>query len=98
MLCVHVCMGAGGRGGGVVSELISMYECRKGRTANFILRFAESSRGLQRLNKSVLVACKFAGGSVLGTLVLRIERPYIVGKSKKSLDMGEPTFHAEKTA
>ena len=35
---------------------------------------------------------------MLGTLVLRVEHLYIVGKSEKSLDMGEPTFHAEKTA
>ena len=48
MLCVHVCMGAGGRGGGVVSELISMYECMRGRTANFILRFAKNSQGAYR--------------------------------------------------
>ena len=56
---------------------------------------------LQRLNKQVLIASKFAGvhwGSMLGTLVLRVEHPYIVRKSEKSLDMGEPTFHAEKTA
>ena len=30
------------------------------------------------------------------TFVIRVEHPYIVGKSEKSLDMGEPTFHAEK--
>ena len=34
---------------------------------------------------------------MLGTLVLRVEYPYNVRKLKKSLDMGEPTFHAEKT-
>ena len=28
--------------------------------------------------------------------VLRVEHPYIVGKLEKSLDMGEPTFHAKK--
>ena len=38
---------------------------------------------------------KFAGGPMLRTLV---EHPYIVWKSEKPLDMGEPTFHAEKTA
>ena len=32
------------------------------------------------------------------TFVLRVEHPYIVRKSEKSLDMGELTFHAEKTA
>ena len=44
---------------------------------------------LQRLNKQELVASKFARvqwGSMLGK------------KSEKSLDMGELTFHAEKTA
>ena len=32
------------------------------------------------------------------TFVLRVEHLYIVGKSEKPLDMGELTFHAEKTA
>ena len=32
------------------------------------------------------------------TFVIRVEHFYIVGKSEKSLDVGEPTFHAEKTA
>ena len=31
------------------------------------------------------------------TFVLRVEHPYIVGKSEKSLDMGGSTFHAKKT-
>ena len=35
---------------------------------------------------------------MLETLVLRVEHPYIVRKSEKSPDMGELTFHAEKTA
>ena len=35
-------------------------------------------------------------GSMLGTLVLRVERSYIVRVSEESLDMGELTFHAEK--
>jgi len=30
-------------------------------------------------------------------LVLKVEHPYFVRKSEKSLDMGELTFHAEKT-
>ena len=30
--------------------------------------------------------------------VLRVEHPYSVRKSEKSLDMSEPTFHAETTA
>ena len=42
------------------------------------------------------------GFNAWNTFVLRIEHPYIVGKLEKSLDMGvdmgEPTFHAEKTA
>ena len=37
-------------------------------------------------------------GSMLGTLLLRVEHPYIVRKSENSQDMGELTFHAEKTA
>ena len=35
-------------------------------------------------------------GSMLATL--RVEHRYIVRKSEISLDMGEPTFHAKKTA
>ena len=38
------------------------------------------------------------GISAWNTFVLRVEHPYIVRKLEKSLDMGEPTFHAEKTA
>ena len=30
--------------------------------------------------------------------VLRVEHPYFVRKLDKSLDMGEPTFYAEKFA
>ena len=59
-------------------------------------------RDLQRLNKQALVASKFAGGSMgfnaRNTFVLRVEHPYVVRKLEKSLDMGELTFHAEKTA
>ena len=37
-------------------------------------------------------------GSVgINTLLIRVEDPYIARKSEKSLDMGELTFHAEKT-
>ena len=32
------------------------------------------------------------------TFVLGVEHPYIVRKLEKSLDMGELTFHAKKTA
>ena len=46
---------------------------------------------LQRLRKYALIASKFAGDSML-------EHDYIVRKSEKSLDMGELTFHAKKTA
>ena len=56
-----------------------------------ILRYAESSWRFTEI-KQVLVASKFAGvqwGSI---------HPYIVKKLEKSLDMGELTFHAEKTA
>ena len=37
------------------------------------------------------------GFNAWNTFVLRVEHPYIVRKSKKFLDMGELTFHAEKT-
>ena len=38
------------------------------------------------------------GINARNTFVLRVEHPYIVRKSEKSLDMGALTFHAEKTA
>ena len=38
------------------------------------------------------------GTNAWNAFVLRVEHSYIVGKSDKSLDVGEPTFHAEKTA
>ena len=34
----------------------------------------------------------------VNAFILRVERPYIIRKSDKSLDMGEPTLHAEKIA
>ena len=36
------------------------------------------------------------GFNAWNTFVLRVEHPYIVRMSEKSLDMGELTFHAEK--
>ena len=48
----------------------------------------------------MLVASKFARGTMgtnaWNTFVLRVKHPYTVRKSEKSLDMGEPIFHAEK--
>ena len=38
------------------------------------------------------------GINAWNTFVLRVEHSYIVRVSEKSLDMGEPTFHTEKTA
>ena len=38
------------------------------------------------------------GTNCWNTFVIRVEHPYIVGKLVKSLDMGEPTFYAKKTA
>ena len=58
-------------------------------------------RGLQRLKASaysIQVCQGLVGINASNTFVLRVEHPYIVGKSEKSLDMGEPTFYAEKTA
>ena len=50
---------------------------------------------LQRLNKR-------SGGSMginaWNSFALGVEYPYIVGKSEKSLDMGEPTFYVEMSA
>ena len=46
----------------------------------------------------MLVASKFAGGSIgINAFVLRVHF-YIVKKSENSLDMDELTFHAKKTA
>ena len=38
------------------------------------------------------------GINASNTFILRVEYRYIVRKSKKSLDVDEPTFHAKKTA
>ena len=38
------------------------------------------------------------GINAWNTFVLRVKHPYNVGKSEKSLEMGELTSHAEKTA
>ena len=38
------------------------------------------------------------GINAWNTFALRVEYPYIVRKLEESLDMSEPTFHAEKTA
>ena len=38
------------------------------------------------------------GINACNTFVLRVEHPYLVRKLEKSLDVGELTFHGEKTA
>ena len=38
------------------------------------------------------------GFNAWNTFVLKVEHPYTVRKLGKSLDMGELTFHGEKTA
>ena len=59
-------------------------------------------KDLQRLNKvstrSMQVCRGSMGFNAWNTFVLRVEHAYIVRKSEKSLDTGEFTFHAEKTA
>ena len=62
-----------------------------------ILKYMESSRGfaeIKQISAHSIQVCR--GNNAWNTFVLRVEHPYIVGKS--DLDMGEPTFHAEKTA
>ena len=58
--------------------------------------------GIYRDLKVSACSIKFCRGSMgfnaRNTFVLRVEHPYIVRKSEKSLDMGELTFHAEETA
>ena len=61
----------------------------------FHSRYAESSRGIKQVSARSLQVCR--GTDAWNTFVLRVH-PYIVRKSEKSLDTGEPTFHAEKTA
>ena len=67
-----------------------------------ILGYAESSRGFTEIKqvsaRSIQVCRGSMGFNAWNTFVLRVEHPYIVRKSEKSLDMGELTFHAEKTA
>ena len=48
--------------------------------------------------KKVLVASKFARGSMGINTWKWNTFPYLVQKSEKSLGIGEPTFHAKKTA
>ena len=66
------------------------------------VRYAESSRGFTEMKqvsaRSIQVCRGSMGFNAWNTFVLRIEHPYIVRKSEKFLDMGELTFHAEKTA
>ena len=67
-----------------------------------ILRHAESSQGFTEIKqvsgRSIQVCWGINGDQCLEHFVLKLKHPYIVGKSEKSLDIGEPTFHAEKTA
>ena len=61
-----------------------------------ILRYAESSREFTEIKQASTRSVQVCRGT--NTLVPRVEHPYNVGKSEKSLDIGEITFHAEKTA
>ena len=67
---------------------------------NSILRYVESSQGVTEIKQvstcSIQVCQGSMGINAWNAFVLRVEHPYIVGKLEKSL--GEPTFHAEKTA
>jgi len=67
-----------------------------------ILRYAESSRRFTEIKQvsahSIQVCWGSMGFNAWNTFVLRVEHPYIVRKLEKFLDMGELTFHAEKTA
>ena len=64
-----------------------------------ILRYAESSWGfteIKQVRARSIQVCRVSMG--FNAFVLRVEHPYIVRKLEQSLDMGELTFHAEKTA
>ena len=63
-----------------------------------ILRYAESSRGFTEIKQVSAHSIQVCWG-IIGDQCLEhfCSKAYIVGKLEKSLDMGEPTFHAEKT-
>ena len=67
-----------------------------------ILRYAESSRGfteIKQVRARSIQGCRGSMGfNAWNTFLQRVEHPYIVTKLDKFLDMGELTFHAEKTA
>ena len=67
-----------------------------------ILRYAVSSRGFTEIKqvstRSIQVSRGSMGFNAWNTFAPRVEHPYIVRKSEISLDLGELTFHAEKTA
>ena len=67
-----------------------------------IFRYAESLRGFTEIKQVTACSIQVCRGSMefnaWNTFVLRVEHPYIVRVLQKSLDMGELTFHAEKTA
>ena len=69
---------------------------------NSILRYAESPREFTEIKqvaaRSIQVRRGSTGFNAWNTFVLRVEHFYIVRKLEKSLDMGEPSFHSEKTA
>ena len=81
-------------------EYDKLYETRE--KFHSILRYAECLQGFTEIKQvsahSIQVCRGINGDQCLNTFVLRVEHPYIVGKLEKVLDMGELTFHAEKTA
>ena len=92
-------------------EYMDQHICssRVGRTSSMkhvkkfhsILRYAESSQGFTEIKQVSTRSIKVWGSvgfNACNTFVLRVEHPFIVRKSEKSLDMGELTFHTEKTA
>ena len=65
-----------------------------------ILRYAKSSRGFTEIKQKALVASKFVcldGDQYLEQFCTKGRISLHCQKVGKSLDMGEPTFHAEKT-
>ena len=74
--------------------IYSLYSIGGGWIGQALRITIQSSQGFKQVStRSIQVRW---GINAWNTFVLRVEHPYIVRKLEKSLDMGEPTFHAEK--
>ena len=62
--------------------------------------YVESKWGFKQVGACSIHICQGTNGDqcLEHFCFLRVEHPYIVGKSEKYLDVGEPTYHSKKTA